>query len=140
MFGSLHLLTGISLGDLIALASLIASMIILVRQKVTAARATEEARLAAVKATEAATIAHLVDERLRAAGVELEENTKATKAALVASEYNAKQLRPRNGKTTATTLEDLHDKVVGISGALERHFEAADEARKILNLPPERHK
>jgi hypothetical protein len=105
-------------GDIISAASFLVAIMVLVRQ-----------RAAFSKATHAAVLADIVRKEIKA-------NTELTLQAKNVTEYNAQQLKPKNGITTAETIQSILDAQLDIVNTLNRHLKQVEMDRTYLNLPP----
>jgi hypothetical protein len=105
-------------GDIISAASFLVAIMVLVRQ-----------RAAFSKATHAAVLADIVRKEIKA-------NTELTLQAKNVTESNAQQLKPKNGITTAETIQSILDAQLDIVNTLNRHLKQVEMDRTYLNLPP----
>jgi hypothetical protein len=105
-------------GDIISAASFLVAIMVLVRQ-----------RAAFSKATHAAVLADIVRKEIKA-------NTELTLQAKNVTESNAQQLKPKNGITTAETIQSILDAQLDIINTLNRHLKQVEMDRTYLNLPP----
>jgi hypothetical protein len=105
-------------GDIISAASFLVAIMVLIRQ-----------RAAFSKATHAAVLADIVRKEIKA-------NTELTLQAKNVTESNAQQLKPKNGITTAETIQSILDAQLDIINTLNRHLKQVEMDRTYLNLPP----
>jgi hypothetical protein len=105
-------------GDIISAASFLVAIMVLIRQ-----------RAAFSKATHAAVLADIVRKEIKA-------NTELTLQAKNVTESNAQQLKPKNGITTAETIQSILDAQLDIVNTLNRHLKQVEMDRTYLNLPP----